>query len=295
MSQPKLHLAGIIPVANLKTDFDLKTPEILLPINAGFTAIQKSVFECAMAGCNTIWIVANDDLAPVVRKIIGEWVYDPVYFKTGASFSSEHRKEIPIYYIPIHPKDRERRDSYGWSILYGAYSAWKVAFKISQWITPDKYYVSFPLSTYDVYGIRKHRQAINHRENNFFLTHNGKTVKNNKPLAFTFTGEDFKQCRRSVNKKTTREYLPPSPGQQYPTKKMPLHERWSARQFDFQTIFKKVSEKNATKIDLDWYHDISSWSGYRNFLASDFSIDKPPDYLTKPHQHVKIPYIEGEK
>ena len=169
MSRPKLHLAGIVPVANLETDFELQTPDVLIPINAGFTAIQKSVFECAMAGCNTIWIVANDDLAPVIRRIVGEWVYDPIYYSSPVGFSSEGRKEIPIYYVPIHPKDRERRDSYGWSVLYGAYSAWKVAFKISKWITPDKYYVSFPMSAYDVYDIRQHRQLINHKTNNFFF------------------------------------------------------------------------------------------------------------------------------
>ena len=295
MSRPKLHLAGIIPVANLKTDFGLQTPDILTPIGAGFTAIQKSVFECAMAGCNTIWIIANDDLAPVVRRVVGEWTYDPVYYSSPVGFSSEGRKEVPIYYVPIHPKDRDRRDSYGWSVLYGAYSAWKVAFKISKWITPDKYYVSFPMSAYDVYDIRQHRQLINHKTNNFFLSYDGDTVKNNKPIAFTFTGEDFKQCRRSVNKQTTREYLPPLQGQQYPTQKRPLSERWSARHFNFQTIFEKVSEKSATTVNLNWYYDISNWNGYRNFLASDFSIETPPEHLTKPHKHVKIPYREGEK
>ena len=84
----RIHLAGIIPVANIKSDFNLMTPEVLLPINAGLTAIQKSVFECAMAGCNTIWIVANDDLAPIIRKIVGEWVYDPVYYSKMIGFSS---------------------------------------------------------------------------------------------------------------------------------------------------------------------------------------------------------------
>ena len=77
----KLHLAGIIPVANLKTDFNLDIPACMMPVDAGFTAIQKSVFECAIAGCSTIWIVANNDLAPIVRKRVGEWVYDPVYYK----------------------------------------------------------------------------------------------------------------------------------------------------------------------------------------------------------------------
>ena len=291
----KIHLAGIIPVSGLSTDFYIDVPEIMLPISQGFAAIQKSVFECALAGCNTIWIVASDDLAPIVRKVVGEWVYDPVYYERLSAFSSEQRKEIPIYYVPIHPKDRDRRDSYGWSVLYGAYSAWKVANKISSWLAPEKYFISFPMSAYDIYIIREHRKLINHKTNNLFLCYDGDTVKSNIPLAFTLTGEDFIQCRRSVNKQTTREYLPPSGDQPYPTQKMPLHQRWSARHFNFQQIFEKVSEKNATKINLDWYYDISDWNGYRNFLASDFSIESPPDYLTKPRKHVKIPYREGEK
>lgn len=98
------HLAGIIPVANLKSEFELKTPEILLPISSDFTAIQKSVFECALAGCNTIWIVANDDLAPIVKQVVGDWTYDPVYYNRMSKFKSEQRKEIPIYYVPIHQK-----------------------------------------------------------------------------------------------------------------------------------------------------------------------------------------------
>ena len=294
MSSAKIHLAGIIPIANLESDYNISIPEVVLPISKGFSAIQKSVFECAMAGCNTIWIIANDDMAPIIRKIVGEWVYDPVYYSTNTRFSSEQRKEIPIYYAPIHPKDRNRRDSYGWSVLYGAYSAWKVSHKISQWVTPDKYYVSFPMSVYDIYSIRGYRKFINHKQNNFFLCYNDKNVKSNKPIAFTFTGEDFKQCRRSVNKATTREYLPPLPGTQYPTQKLPLQDRWSARQFNFQTIFEKVSEDSATKINLDWYYDISNWSGYRDYLASSFCVETPPEHLTKPHKHVKIPYtLEG--
>jgi hypothetical protein len=146
------------------------------------------------------------------------------------------------------------------------------------------------MSTYDVHSIREYRPLIKHKENNFFLSYDGDTVKNNKPIAFTFTGEDFKKCRRSVNKQTTREYLPPSSDQQYPTQKIPLSERWSARQFTLQTIFKEVSEKSATKVDLDWYYDISSWSGYRDFLASDFFVENPPEHLTRAHKHAKLPY-----
>ena len=288
----KFHLAGIIPVANLKSDFDLMTPDIMLPINKGFTAIQKSVFECAMAGCNTIWIVANDDLAPIVRKNVGEWIYDPVYYSKLSKFSSEYRREIPIYYVPIHPKDRDRRDSYGWGALYGMHCAWKVAYGISHWLVPQKYFVSFPLSVYDIHSIRSHRRAISNKESNFFLTHNGETIKDGIPISFTMFGEDFKRCRRAINQKTTREYLPPSPDQQYPSEKLPLHERWSAKDFNLKEVFEKINEERAEKVPVSWYYDISNWNGYCNFLGSNNSIELPKNELTNPHQHVKLPYIK---
>jgi hypothetical protein len=238
--------------------------------------------------------VANDDLAPVIREIVGDWVYDPVYYHSPAKFSSEQRKEIPIYYVPIHPKDRDRRDSYGWSVLYGIHCAWRVAHNISQWITPDKYYISFPLSAFDVYKVRTWRREISDPKKNFFFTHKQNHIKNNLPISFTITGEDFKLCRRTVNQKTTREYLPPSPGQQYPSQKLPLQERWSARYFTLEDVFEAVDDKNAHKVELDWHYDISNWSGYRNFLSSDNIINTPEEGLTKPHIHVKLPYTSEE-
>ena len=284
-----IHVVGIIPLANLRTDHDLDIPSCMLPVEGGFTAIQKSVFECAMAGCKTIWIVANQDYAPIIRKTVGEWVYDPVYYvRTKTKFYKEVRKEIPIYYVPINDRDRDRRDSYGWSVLHGIYSAWWVGNKISKWLIPEKYFVSFPMGVYDIYSLRQHRQDIADRRFNFFLTYGGKTVKDNVPLPFAMRGEDFISCRRNVNKLTTREYLPPLEGQKYPSQKLPLNQRWSARTFDFDTVFDKVKETKAKKIELDWYHDISFWSEYRAFLGSGNVIKKPYEGLTQPHIHAKL-------
>ena len=284
-----IHVVGIIPLANLRTDHDLDIPSCMLPVECGFTAIQKSVFECAMAGCKTIWIVANQDYAPIIRKTVGEWVYDPVYYvRTKTKFYKEVRKEIPIYYVPINDRDRDRRDSYGWSVLHGIYSAWWVGNKISKWLIPEKYFVSFPMGVYDIYSLRQHRQDIADRRFNFFLTYGGKTVKDNVPLPFAMRGEDFISCRRNVNKLTTREYLPPLEGQKYPSQKLPLNQRWSARTFDFDKVFDKVEETKAKKIELDWYHDISFWSEYRAFLGSGNVIKKPYEGLTKPHIHAKL-------
>ena len=83
------HLAGIVPVANSGIDFATNVPVCMLPINESMVVIQKSIVECAVAGCQTIWIVANDDMAPIIRKTIGDWVYDPVYYNRKHKYPSE--------------------------------------------------------------------------------------------------------------------------------------------------------------------------------------------------------------
>jgi hypothetical protein len=292
----RVHVAGIIPLANLQTDHDLLTPSCLLPIDAGFTAIQKSVFECAIAGCKTIWIVANQDLAPIVRKCVGDWVQDPVYYnRTKVKFYKELRKEIPIYYVPINDRDRDRRDSYGWSVLHGVNSAWWVGNKISKWLVPEKYFISFPMAAYDIYSLREHRREIADTKANFFLTYNDKTVKDNIPLPFTMKGEDFIQCRRKVNKLTTREFLPPPPGEKYPSQRLPLSQRWSARNFGFDTVFERVDADAPHAVEADWFYDISTWGEYRKFLGSENNIKKPYKGLTGPHKHAKLIIQEEEE
>jgi len=280
-----LHLAGIIPIANFNDTFGVAYPWCLLPVDEGFSMIQKSIFECAIAGCQTIWIVANDDMAPIIRKTIGEWTYDPVYYYRKEKFYKDKRREIPIYYVPIHPKDRERRDSYGWSALFGIHSAWYVSSRLSKWITPEKYYISFPHSAFNIYSLREHRQTISHHENNFFLSHNGETVKNNKHMSFTMFGEDFKNCRRYVNKETTHTYHNLKDGEKYPSKKLPIEERWSARRFEIQKVFSQVDSENSNTIELDWHWDIGNWDGYRQYLSSENFIQKPSDSLTATHKH----------
>jgi len=287
-----LHLSGIIPIANYETDLNVSFPELLIPVADGFNLIQKSVHECAMAGCNTIWIVANDDMAPIIRKTIGDWVYDPVYYKRDmeSKFYSQLRKEVPIYYVGIKPKDQDKRDSYGWSILEGIHAAYMTSLKISKWLTPEKYYISFPFGVFDIYFIRKHRKLIRDKTKNLFFKYNGQSVADNKYLPFTMTGEDFKLCRRAINKKTTRGYLPPLPDQQYPSQKLPLQERWSARHFTLSDIYEPLVTMPHESADLEWHYNICNWQNYVDYLSSDNLLDKPLDDLTRPRQHVTIPY-----
>jgi hypothetical protein len=292
----KTHLSGIIPIANYTTDIDIAFPHMLIPLSNGFNLIQSAVFECAMAGCDTIWIVANDDMSPAIRRTIGDWTYDPVYYKRDLSskFYSELRKEVPIYYIGIKPKDLDRRDSYGWSVIEGIHSAYMTSLRISKWLTPEKYFITFPFGVCDPFQVRQFRKQIRDKNKNFLYQFEGDTVKQNVPLSFTMTGEDFLQCRRAINQKTTREYLPPLPNQKYPDQKLPIHQRWSAHHFKLSEVFENVDTSNAFHQELEWFYDISQWSEYCNFLASENIIKIPFKDLTKPHKHVKIPYTSEE-
>ena len=290
-----VHVAGIVPLAGLKTDYNIDTPEVLMPVDAGFTAIQKAVYECALAGCQTIWIVAKPDVAPIVRKRVGEWIYDPVYLNRGRyGESSEDRREIPIYYVPIHPKDVGRRDSYGWSILAGVYAAWRTANHISKWIVPEKYFVSFPMSAYNIYDLRKHRREIADPNYNFVMSYGNKTVKDDCPLPFTMLGNDYIECRRYVNKETTREYYNTEEGEKYPSRRRPLDDRWSAKNFNLSKVFHKLDIQKRHQYETEWFYDLSMWQEYRQYLGSEKMIKKPSDMLTKPHTHGKIPYTTQE-
>jgi len=287
-----VHLAGIIPIANSNIDFATNVPVSMLPINEAMVVIQKSIVECAVVGCQTIWIVANDDMAPIIRKTIGDWVYDPVYYNRKHKYPSEVRKEIPIYYVPVLPKNRGRRDSYGWSVLSGIHSAWFVANKLSKWLVPEKYYVSFPYGMYDIYQLREHRKKISNLKYNFFLSHEGKSVKDNLHLPFTMMAKDFKKCRQHVNSETTRTYY--NTDEQYPSKKLPLSERWSARNFDFDTVFKEIDETEAVKINTDWFFQIDSWENYVNYISNEKHIEMPKEPLTRAHKHVKLITMEDD-
>ena len=42
------------------------------------------------------------------------------------------------------------------------------------------------------------------------------------------------------------------------------------------------------KKELDWFYDISSWDGYRDYLGSQHTVEVPIKKLTKPHRHGRI-------
>ena len=275
-STKSYHLAGIVPVAGQKMDFNFPWPDSMVPISSDFLAIERAVLECATAGCETIWIICHSDIQPLLKHRVGEMIQDPVWISRKFSpYPSNYRKEIPIYYVGIHPRDQDRRDSLPWSILYGAKVAKKVCLGLSKWVTPNKYYVAFPNSVYPSQYLRKYRKDISSKGNFFVLTDKGESVLDGKYVGFAFEeGELGKLIKyfwdQQTGKYDTSQTKESMREEKYYTKLLPMEERYSGRYFKIEEIFAKLDlSKPTMKLEMEWYYDISSWDKLCVYLSSE--------------------------
>lgn len=274
------HLVGIIPVAGQPLDFNFPWHDCLQPIGKNYLAVERSVLECAFAGCDTIWIVCHDDMQPLIKSRLGDYVQDPVYIfrEHDPGNIKENHKRIPIYYVPIHPNDRDKRDCLAWSVLHGANTSYRVSARLSKWSIPFKYYVSFPYGIYNPSVLRERRDQISSNES-FFVSYENKTVRDGEYLGFTFGEEEYKKYRDHLKKTSTGAYEPAEPGE-FPTDKLPLEERYSARFFSLDKVFGIGDTSGANIACVHDYFNIDSWEGLRNYLGSDHRIYRHNTLLT---------------
>ena len=261
-------MAGVVPVAGQELDFSFPWHDSLIPISKDYLAVEHAAYECAAAGCETIWVVCHSDMQPVIRHRLGEWVIDPLSIGRGP-LSSTGEKKIPIFYVPIHPKDRYKKDCLGYSALYGALTAYHISSGLSKWVIPDKYYVSFPYGAYQLEEVIAGRKKFSSAKN-YLLTCQGRSVKNNHYLGFTFGAEDFKRCRDIIKKESTA--LLDRHG-----RRLPIEKRYSAQHFLLDKVFEGAIIDG--EIEVPWYHSVDSWDNYKTYLSSQHS-----DLITRPEK-----------
>jgi hypothetical protein len=126
-------------------------------------------------------------------------------------------------------------------------------------------------------------------------------VKDNLPLPFTMFYKDYQKCKVDVNRKTTRTFSNFGTFSEIDkAEKLPLDERWSARKFDFSEVYQEVGDKNAIKVEAEWFYNTSIWDEYCAYLGErGRTMRRPTKFLTRTHKHDKIAYnqstIEGEE
>ena len=224
MSRSKENLPGIIPVAGMTSEFGMEWDSSLIPVAPNYTALESAIYECIHVGCNSIWIVANDDIAPLIRHRIGEYATDIRSMEQGSfqRFGEENRLEVPIYYVPIHPKHRGKVDNYAWSAIYGANVCFWIMRMFSRWTVPTAYYVSFPLGMLDPKELLKHRAKVQ-KKKTFYFSHEGKTVRDGHPVSFVMDPEEWRRAKRTIT--TNASTWKATDGDEYPSEKLPPPDR----------------------------------------------------------------------
>ena len=137
-------------------------------------------------------------------------------------------------------------------------------------MTPDKYYVSFPYGIYDPELVREHRRLIK-KDETFFLSHDGKTVRDGEYLGFTFNEKQFIKYRKDLRQKGTSSHA--LIGDEL--RRLPPEKKWSARYFSLDEVFGSAIIDGQNVVETPWYYNIGSWSGLRRFLATDFALERP--------------------
>ena len=254
------------------------------------TVGEAAIVEAAHAGCNTIWVICNDDIAPLIRYRVGDYIQDPIHFYNKYEFRMKDRRmRIPIFWVPIHPKDRDKRDCLSWSVIHGAVSALKISSKISKWLIPDKYYVSFPYGLFDPRPIGKLRGLIKNK-NNFYIKFNDKTVKDNYYTSFTFGKEEFITYRKNIRKGTGMYTTEIVDERGLPRSKLPIEKRWSARFFEPKDVFYGVEDKGAKFYSPDEFCNLDNWDNYREYMKTTLAgnIKRPSRELFSYKEFNKI-------
>lgn len=255
------HLAGIIPVAAPPKDFNMPWHDALMPVGINYLAVERALYECAMVGCTTAWIVCHMSMQPLIRKIIG----DSLFITNIRLYQnvSEVDKKMNIFYVPIHPTDLNRRDCLAWSVLHGANVAFRTCRYISKWVVPSRYYCAFPYGVAPDDFFKQHRKTI--RSKRVLFSHNGKTIKDGIHASFNFDAKDYWKCRDIVKSYAVETWQPEINMEKSKKKALFL---------ELDYVFKGLDTTDATVIEYPWFYEIDSWDKYCNFLGSGLKLQK---------------------
>ena len=220
----------------------------MMPLDKDYYAIQRSIVECSYMGCSTIWIICEESVAPILKKVCGDFVTNLAENDRAmyANFPEEHRKYIPIMYAPISYKMMNKK-GLGVPIVDGVHSSYSVSAKLSKWVVPYRYYVSMP------YGVYKPRhtklRALVREYESVFLTHDGESARTGAHIGFSFSPRQFVHCS-------------------YLFKRMDVKSDYT-----IDKVFgDDIMIENSTTYDLEYYHDISTWGGYTEMISNPIRV-----------------------
>jgi hypothetical protein len=261
------HLVGIIPIQNGPKNDGFPWPNALAPLYKNYTALHRSVLECAMAGCSSIWVITEKKHIPLLKAVVGNYVEDPVLAQLPVEFKDNFKIKVPIWYASLPVRDIGRRDCYGRSILAGAEYALKLAQRLSVKVTPEKFFVSFPHRVYSAWNLQNLRKKIKDDKKNFYFTLEGKTIKDGAEVGFTFFKEDFERFKLDFKTKDKGAWEHTGNGVKGLYRK-PIDQQYPAKRLTLDEVFASATLDDAVLLDCGKNNDISTWEGYAKYIAT---------------------------
>ena len=256
-----MNLAGVIPIAGQKLDFNFPWNDCMMPIAKDYVAVERAAVECLYAGCKSIWIVCEPKQQPLIRYRLGDRLKDPNSFNR---FGPNQERDVCIYYVPVRVADYVARNSLIWSLLYGVLNAKKITGNISPYVVPEKFFVSFPMGVYQPYVTAKGRRHFKNRQKQILLKHHGKTAMDGEHLGLTLTVEDAEYLSKVLKDRAYES------SEKHAAKKYTLRDILSSLELREERVYVEVEE----------YYDISSWEGYKSYLGtSTIDLHRPKSLL----------------
>lgn len=255
--------AAIIPLAHFKSTFKLPYPDYMSPIGEGKVILDHVIHFCVKGGCRTIWIVINKDLSSLVRKHVGDFV-------------KVAEKIVPIFYVPCNPTDIDKRDTYGYDVIYGATCASKFTAKLSDWVTPEKYFIAWPMFFMPIEFATKVRFSLTRYGREFCVTMDGLNFRDGEMYPALLTPPRIAMCRYNIfhGYQLTSRYMPESFDEKAP--RLPGSQQYATKKLKLEDVFEPLRLVPLHPIEGDGFLDLTDFDTYAQNL----------EYIT---QHSQFP------
>ncbi len=264
----RLNVSAIIPLYTNKKIFrNNPLEDCEVKINYSMTAIEKAIVDASYMGVKAIWLVCRPEMQSFLRSRIGDFIIDP--FLSEKSITDSY-KRIPIFFLPIPDRYRDRRDSVPFQIVWGASYIFKMMTGISEWLMPHKYIFISPFAMVNHEEYKDYRPLIR-SATNFSFVNNGKSIDQDELLPFSFTFEEWKIARQRLN-----DYLTEIGGTLINKDKFKL-----ALNVQMGHIFGNLPNREYHEIKE--YYRIDSWMHYCEYIKkSDLVFKRPYVYEDYP-------------
>lgn len=265
-------MVGIVPIQNGPTNDGFPWPNCLTPLYKNYTALHRSVLECAMAGCSSIWVVTEKRYIPLMKSVVGSFVEDPILAQLPVEFKENFSMKIPIWYVSLPVKDLGRRDCYGRTILAGAEYAIKVSKRLSDKLTPEKFYVSFPQSIYSPWILQKYRKKIKSVDHNFCIKNERGTFIDGAELGYTFFISDYERFKKDFKSRDQGAWEGTHLSNLV---RRPIEQRNLAAKLSLDEVFRSATLDGAVVHECVKVYNISTWEGYVEYMSSSHFYKMP--------------------